>query len=224
MTKIIIAALFIIGILIIIFNGRKAAPFPSPTPSVIVKEELPTTIPTTIQTNMQKQYTKYPEMIIDPNKNYEVTLETSKGILKLKLFPKEAPKTVNNFVFLTKEGFYNETKFHRIIKGFMIQGGDPKGNGTGGPGYQFADESVTRDYKRGTIAMANSGSNTNGSQFFIMHQDYDLPKNYTIFGEVIEGIEVVDKIAEVQVAQGTAGENSTPLEEIKIINALVSEN
>ena len=93
---------------------------------------------------------------------------------------------MNNFVFLAKEGFYNNVKFHRIIKGFMAQTGDPTGTGAGGPGYRFEDEKVTRDYKRGTLAMANAGPNTNGSQFFIMHADYPLPKNYTIFGQVTD--------------------------------------
>ncbi len=131
---------------------------------------------------------------------HHITLETSKGTIVFETYDSDAPKAVNNFITLAKKGFYDNLIFHRVIKGFMIQGGDPKGNGTGGPGYQFEDElnpqtqSYKDGYKRGVVAMANSGPNTNGSQFFIMHQDYPLPNNYTIFGKVIKGIEVVDAI------------------------------
>lgn len=138
-----------------------------------------------------------------------VTLKTNMGDITLKLHSADAPKTVENFVTLSRSGFYNGVKFHRVIKGFMIQGGDPLSKddtqaarwGTGGPGYQFADEInptsalYQKGYKRGVLAMANAGPNTNGSQFFIMHADYPLPPAYTIFGEVVSGIEVVDKIA-----------------------------
>lgn len=217
MSRIIIAILFIIGIIAIVFYKRDGATFPNPSPT-------PTQlISTTQQATNMKQYNSYPETIIDQNKQYTVTLVTTKGTLKIKLFPKEVPKTVNNFVFLVKDGFYNGVKFHRIIKGFMIQTGDPKGDGTGGSGYKFEDEPVTKDYKRGVVAMANSGPNTNGSQFFIMHQDYPLPKNYTIFGEVIEGIDVVDKIANTPVTVSFGGEQSSPTEEIKIESSSVEE-
>jgi cyclophilin family peptidyl-prolyl cis-trans isomerase len=107
----------------------------------------------------------------------------------------DAPRTVNNFVFLAKDGFYDGVIFHRVIPGFMIQGGDPTGTGRGGPGYRFEDEPVSKRYERGTLAMANAGPNTNGSQFFIMHADYGLPPNYTIFGRLTGGHDVVDKIA-----------------------------
>jgi cyclophilin family peptidyl-prolyl cis-trans isomerase len=106
--------------------------------------------------------------------------------------------------------------FHRAIKGFMIQGGDPSGDGTGGPGYKFDDEAFEGEYSRGTLAMANAGPNTNGSQFFIMHQDYPLPKNYVIFGSVTKGIEAVDKIAEAEVTSSASGEMSKPLTPVKI--------
>src|SRR3989344_5502394 len=129
-------------------------------------------------------------------KQYTVVMHTEKGDIAISLNTDQTPKTVNNFVTLAKKGFYNKTIFHRIIKGFMIQGGDPKGDGTGGPGYKFDDEPFTGEYIRGTIAMANAGPNTNGSQFFIMHADNPLPKNYVIFGKVTKGIDVVDKIAE----------------------------
>jgi len=121
-------------------------------------------------------------MTIDPRKSYTATIETTVGTMTLELFASEAPKTVNNFVVLARDGFYDGVIFHRVIKGFMIQGGDPQGTGMGGPGYRFADEPVKRPYTRGTLAMANAGPNTNGSQFFIMHQDYPLPPNTPFLG------------------------------------------
>lgn len=120
-------------------------------------------------------------------------IKTSKGDIVFKFFT-DAPIAASNFIFLANEGFYNGLTFHRRQEGFVIQGGDPNGNGTGGPGYKFNDESVTRDYTRGIVAMANSGPDTNGSQFFIMLADNPLPKSYTIFGEVTDGMGVVDKI------------------------------
>ena len=111
---------------------------------------------------MAKQYARPPEMAIDPQKRYKATIETSAGTMTAELSADEAPKTVNNFVFLAREGFYDGVIFHRVIKGFMIQGGDPTGTGTGGPGYKFEDEPVKRQYRRGTLAMANAGRNTNG--------------------------------------------------------------
>ena len=135
------------------------------------------------------------------SENPIVTLTTNLGTIKIELYEKDAPVTVANFLKLVGEGFYDNLTFHRVIKGFMIQGGDPNGDGTGGPGYTFKDElnpeaeSYKSGYKRGVLAMANAGPNTNGSQFFIMHQDYPLPHNYKILGKVIEGQEVVNKKA-----------------------------
>lgn len=165
-----------------------------------------------------------PEMIIDQNKKYEATLHTSVGDITLSLNTKETPITANNFIYLAKNQFYDNTIFHRVIDGFMIQGGDPRGDGTGGPGYQFADEDFSGEYKRGTIAMANSGPNTNGSQFFIMHQDYALQPNYVIFGQVISGLEVVDKIATAQVTNSFGGELSKPVEPVTINSITITEN
>lgn len=150
-------------------------------------------------------------------------LHTEKGDITISLNSDQTPKTVNNFIALSKKGFYNQTIFHRTIKGFMIQGGDPKGDGTGGPGYKFADEPFTGEYTRGTIAMANSGPNTNGSQFFIIHKDYPLPKNYVIFGKVISGMETVDAIAEVPVRPSSSGELSSPVTPVKIISVDIKE-
>lgn len=130
----------------------------------------------------------------DRIKGKQVVMETSKGKVRFTLFADEAPLTVSNFVFLTEQKFYDGLIFHRVEPGFVVQGGDPSGNGTGGPGYKFEDEPVKRDYKRGIVAMANSGPNTNGSQFFVMLADTPLPPLYTVFGEVTEGMDVIDQI------------------------------
>lgn len=156
-----------------------------------------------------KSYSQPPELSIDLQKSYTATLETTAGTLVLELFANEAPKTVNNFVFLARDSFYNDVIFHRVIKGFMIQGGDPTGTGRGGPGYKFNDEPVQRAYTRGIVAMANAGPNTNGSQFFIMHKDYSLPPNYTIFGQLIAGESVLDQIATA--ATGPQDRPQTPV-------------
>jgi len=166
---------------------------------------------------------KPPETTFDSSKEYLATLETSEGQITIKLNAKITPITANNFATLAKSNFFNNTIFHRVINGFMIQGGDPKGNGTGGPGYKFNDEPFTGEYLRGTVAMANSGPNTNGSQFFIMHQDYPLPKNYVIFGQVVSGLEVVDKIATAPVRPGPSGENSSPVSPVKILSVQILE-
>jgi peptidylprolyl isomerase len=153
------------------------------------------------QTTQRKTYDQPPKMQIDTTKHYLATLDTSAGKIVLELFASEAPKTVNNFVVLSRDGFYNGTIFHRVIKGFMIQGGDPKGTGTGGPGYQFENENkdTKRTYAEGTVGMANAGPDTNGSQFFIMDAANGLPPHdYTIFAQVKEGQDVVHKIADVK--------------------------
>ncbi|OGK49522.1 peptidylprolyl isomerase [Candidatus Roizmanbacteria bacterium RIFCSPLOWO2_01_FULL_40_14] len=162
-------------------------------------------------------------MQIDQNKSYSAVFKTSEGDITIKFNPVQTPITVNNFVSLARDGFYNGTIFHRVIEGFMIQGGDPEGTGAGGPGYQFADEPFTGEYTRGTVAMANAGPNTNGSQFFIMHQDYPLPKNYVIFGQVVEGLDVVDKIAAAETKSGMSNEKSTPVNPVKIENVEINE-
>ncbi|TSC70327.1 MAG: peptidyl-prolyl cis-trans isomerase-like 1 [Parcubacteria group bacterium Gr01-1014_46] len=145
-------------------------------------------------------------------KTHMITIETNYGKIVFETYEADAPNTVKNFITLADKGFYNGLTFHRVIKGFMIQGGDPNGNGTGGPGYKFDDElnpntpSYKAGYKKGVVAMANAGPNTNGSQFFIMHADYPLPNSYTIFGKVVSGQDVVDKIANV-----TVGANDKPI-------------
>lgn len=159
----------------------------------------------------------------DKNKHYTATLKTTAGDITIELNAAMTPKTVANFVTLAKKNFYNNTIFHRVIKGFMIQGGDPTGTGSGGPGYTFPDEPFEGEYSRGTVAMANAGPNTNGSQFFIMHANVPLPKNYVIFGHVVSGIETVDKIATAAVTMSDSGENSQPVNPVKILSVEISE-
>jgi cyclophilin family peptidyl-prolyl cis-trans isomerase len=140
--------------------------------------------------------------------------------------PKDAPKTVNSFVCLAREGFFDGIMFHRVVAGFVIQAGDPTGTGGGGPGYRFADELPTAlNYERGTLAMANAGPNTNGSQFFVCLNDLSqrLPRNYSIFGRVTEGMETVDAIGAVEVQQGRSGEVSSPVEPVTITLVTISE-
>jgi len=144
-----------------------------------------------------KQWDHPPAMQIDPKKIYRAVVETDKGDIKLELYPQYAPKTVNNFVFLSEKGFYDEGLFHRVISNFMIQSGDPTGTGRGGPGYQFEDEVEGNPLKHetGVISMANAGPNTNGSQFFITHSPQPhLNGNHTVFGKVIAGQEIVNAI------------------------------
>ncbi|MBI4600285.1 peptidylprolyl isomerase [Candidatus Uhrbacteria bacterium] len=162
-------------------------------------------------------------MDIDASKAYTATLHTSAGDIEIALNTKATPITANNFISLARKGFYDNTIFHRTLKGFMIQGGDPKGDGTGGPGYKFYDEPFEGEYTRGTVAMANAGPNTNGSQFFIMHADYALPKNYVIFGKVIKGMDVVDQIATAPVAASPSGEPSSPVNPAAVISVSISE-
>jgi len=146
-----------------------------------------------------KQYSSPPQMVIDPKKKYSATVKTEKGDFVIELYADKVPKTVNNFVFLAKDGFYNGVTFHRVIKGFMAQGGDPTGNGTGGPGYKFGDEfhPALRHNGPGILSMANAGPGTNGSQFFITHGPTPhLDNKHSIFGKVTEGLDVVMAIPE----------------------------
>jgi len=146
---------------------------------------------------MAKQWNTPPAMTIDPKKKYKARMDTDKGTMVIELFADKTPKTVNNFVFLAREGFYDGITFHRVIKDFMAQGGDPTGRGTGGPGYKFADEfhpSLKHD-KPGRLSMANAGANTNGSQFFITHVPTPwLDNKHSIFGQVVEGMDVLMSI------------------------------
>ncbi len=168
---------------------------------------------------MAQQYSSPPEMVLDTTKSYAATLHTNHGDIELSFLADRSPNTVNNFVFLAREGFYDSVIFHRVVPGFVIQGGDPTGTGRGGPGYRFADElDGPGAYRRGTLAMANAGPNTNGSQFFICLEDVGLPHAYTIFGMVTSGMDAVDAIA----AAPRAGER--PTEDCVISSVTISES
>ena len=176
------------------------------------------------------KWSKPPAMAIDQTKSYTATIKTNYGDVVVQLFDKDAPKTVNNFVFLSKQGYYNNIKFHRVIKEFMIQTGDPTGTGAGGPGYQFADELPPKyQYEPGIVAMANAGPNTNGSQFFIcsgsQSKNLNSYPNYTVFGKVIGGMDVVSKIASVPVAKKYAGdpETSSPTVDVHMESISIQE-
>ena len=146
---------------------------------------------------MSKQWDNPPEMQIDTDGNYTVTMETTKGTIEIELFASAAPITVNNFVFLAREGYYDGVSFHRVIDDFVIQGGDPTGTGAGGPGYRFEDEFDGNPHKheRGSLSMANAGPATNGSQFFICHSPQPhLDGRHTVFGKVTDGLDIVDAI------------------------------
>ena len=142
-----------------------------------------------------KSYVAQLEISIDTSKKYEATIETEKGNLILELFSKDVPVTVNNFIFLARDGFYNGITFHRVIHGFMAQGGDPTGMGSGGPGYKFADEFTEHKHETGTLSMANAGPNTNGSQFFITYAPQPhLDGRHSVFGKLVKGMEVLENI------------------------------
>ena len=168
-----------------------------------------------------KVYESMPKMNIDISKNYTAVIKTSMGDMSVEFFTEDAPMTVNNFINLSRDGYYDNVIFHRVISGFMIQGGDPSGTGHGEmgkyPGYKFEDElNNQRSYEKGILAMANAGPDTNGSQFFIMHVDYPLPYQYTIFGLVTDGLDIIDKIASVETGDGDKPVNDVVIESIEI--------
>jgi cyclophilin family peptidyl-prolyl cis-trans isomerase len=167
---------------------------------------------------MSKRYSQPPAMIIDNKKLYSATIKTSKGDMVIQLFAKDVPKTVNNFVFLAREGFYDGTVFHRVIPGFMAQGGDPTGTGSGGPGYSFADEFTSHKHAAGSLSMANAGPNTNGSQFFICYAPQPhLDGHHSVFGQLVQGTDVLQKLSSRDPSRNpnVAGD--------KIINIIIEE-
>jgi cyclophilin family peptidyl-prolyl cis-trans isomerase len=186
---------------------------------------LETTTSSTIGEQMSdKIYDSQPTMQIDLSKSYTAVIKTNLGDMTVEFFTEDAPNTVNNFISLSKDGYYDNVIFHRVISGFMIQGGDPSGTGHGDygkfPGYEFEDElNNQRPYEKGILAMANRGPNTNGSQFFIMHVDYPLPYSYTIFGQVVDGFDVIDKIASVETDSA-----DKPTTDVVISTVEVTEN
>ena len=171
-----------------------------------------------------KVYDSMPEMNIDISTKYTAVIKTSMGDMSVDFFTEDAPMTVNNFINLSRDGYYDNVIFHRVISGFMIQGGDPSGTGHGEmgkyPGYKFEDElNNQRSYEKGILAMANAGPDTNGSQFFIMHVDYPLPYQYTIFGFVNDGLDIIDKIASVE-----TGDGDKPVNDVVIKTVEIKEN
>lgn len=169
---------------------------------------------------MADQWNEPPALTVDTAKSYTATLDTNQGEIVLDLDAGRSPLTVNNFVFLAREGFYDGVIFHRSIPGFVIQGGDPTGTGTGGPGYKFRDElDGAGGYTRGTVAMANSGPNTNGSQFFICVADVGLPHSYTIFGRVTSGMETVDAIVGIPTDRRDRPEEDCVIRSVTITEA-----
>lgn len=174
----------------------------TPTPTAMsdqkdlqLRSDQPTPAPTDLPLEKNKKLSQFPGVLTDESlQNKKVVIQTPKGIIQIQIFP-ETKLASSNFIILAANGFYNGLKFHRVESGFVIQGGDPSGDGTGGPGYQFQDEVVSLDYSKGIVAMANAGPNTNGSQFFILLEDHlELPKKYTVFGQVISGMDVVEKL------------------------------
>jgi len=169
-----------------------------------------------------KSFKSAPEMEIDTSKRYTAEMDTSLGTMTIALDAASAPKTVNNFVFLARQGFYDGVIFHRIIQGFMCQGGDPEGSGRGGPGYRFEDELPKPGrYEIGSLAMANAGPNTNGSQFFIVsgQSGVRLPPQYSLFGKVVKGLEVLDEMEKVQTGPG-----DRPIQDVVINKVAITES
>jgi len=180
---IIVAAVVVILGIIITLGLTKVIPMPGLTGASEMQSQEP------------KSYKSPVPMIIDVNKKYTATIKTAKGDLVLELYPKDAPVTVNSFVSLAKKGFYNGLTFHRVIPGFMAQGGDPTGTGSGGPGYKFQDEFSSKTHVAGALSMANAGANTNGSQFFICYAPQShLNGKHTVFGQLTQGMDVLTKL------------------------------
>jgi len=175
-----IVSVGLIGVALFLASCGGQAPEPTPAPKPAPKP---------------KTYSAPPPMVIDTSKKYTATIETDKGNLVLELFASDVPMTVNNFVFLAREGFYDGTTFHRVIPDFMAQGGDPTGTGRGGPGYSFPDEFTEHTHVAGALSMANSGPNTNGCQFFITYTpQHGLDGKHSVFGKLVQGMDVLEKI------------------------------
>ncbi len=209
---------FLIILLLVTFCSADQAEVEN---DIKIENESTTTIGVTMN---DKVYDKQPDMNLNTESTYSAVIKTNLGEMAVEFYTDDAPLTVNNFVTLSKDGYYNDVIFHRVISGFMIQGGDPSGTGHGDygkfPGYEFEDElNNQRPYEKGILAMANRGPDTNGSQFFIMHADYPLPYSYTIFGKVTDGFEVIDKIASVETDSA-----DKPTEDIVINTVEILEN
>ena len=188
--------LIILPFLVFVLLGAGCSKAPTPTPEPNPNEELEAQLQQNETQDMNKETLAFPGILPDEQvTNKIVRVKTSKGEIIFELLPNQGPKAASNFVYLANKKFYDGLTFHRVVPGFVIQGGDPSGNGTGGPGYQFEDDQVNLPYTTGIVAMANAGPNTNGSQFFIMLADNPMPPNYSVFGRVLSGQEIVDQIA-----------------------------
>jgi len=182
-------------------GGDEATPtparsIPTPNPAFLTPTPTATRAPSPAPVGAKKMYAAPPAMTIDANKRYFANIQTDRGTIRVELFPKKAPKTVNNFVFLAREGFYDGVTFHRVIPGFVAQGGDPTGTGAGGPGYQFEDEFSDLTHETGAVSMANAGPNSNGSQFFILYAPQPhLNGRHSVFGKVVQGMDVARALA-----------------------------
>jgi len=211
---IVVALLVIAGVCVYIYSKNNDAVEKSPVENTPVSVNQPV---------IEQSPAPLTELKTNENVMPTVKITTNKGEIVIELFKDDAPKTVENFLNLVQKNFYDGVIFHRVISGFMIQGGDPTGTGSGGPGYKFEDElnastpSYQRGYLRGTVAMANSGPNSNGSQFFIMHADYPLPNLYTIFGRVVTGLETVDAIAAEKTDSGDRPLSKVVIEKVEVI-------
>jgi len=194
-------------------SNTPSAETPSTSSAATFVSEAPTSTPI-----MQPTTLAFPGVQPAAEVNKKVRIKTSLGDIVIQVNSDLGPKAASNFVYLVKQGFYNGTIFHRVIPGFMIQGGDPTGTGMGGPGYQFDNDTVNQPYADGLVAMANAGMNTNGSQFFIMVADYPLGPNYSQFGRVVEGLDIAHKIAATPRDDG-----DRPLQEVKMVSVTIEE-
>ena len=217
--------IFVFAGLLLLGQGCAPANTPAPaepvTPPQAERETPPAPAPNEINDvesmNNDQEYA-FPGVLPAEEVNKRVRISTNVGDIVIQVDPEAGPNAASNFVYLVKEGFYDGLIFHRVIPGFMIQGGDPTGTGRGGPGYKFADDPVDGEYTKGTVAMANAGPNTNGSQFFIMVGDNPLPPNYSIFGEVVEGQEIADAIS-----SAARDSSDRPLQKITMTSVTIEE-
>ena len=216
--KMLLRLFVIVSVLIVILTTScgETAPEPAPTPT---PSPAPQPAPEPAVKPKPKTYDSPPPMIIDTSKKYTAYMDTEKGTLVLELFAKDVPKTVNNFVFLANQGFYDGTTFHRVIPGFMAQGGDPTGTGRGGPGYMFEDEFTGHKHGAGALSMANAGPNTNGSQFFITYAPQPgLDGKHSVFGQMVGGMDVLEKLTPRDPSQNPQFEGD------RIIRVIIEES
>ena len=196
-----------------------SAPEPAPEPELApTPAPAPEPVPEIAPEVKIMQWDSPPSMVIDTGKEYKAYIETEKGTLVLELFAKDVPKTVNNFVFLAREGYYDGSTFHRVLPGFMVQGGDPTGTGRGGPGYRFEDEFTEHGHDAGALSMANAGPNTNGSQFFITYVPvHQLDGKHSVFGKLVEGMDVLKSLTPRDPSQNPQFEGDSIIRVILII-------